>query len=83
MEKKVCTEIAEKTSSLGVAIRTTNEIKEKWNYLKKAARNVFTNHRQEQGNTVLPSKVWMGLIHVYKYSKIVMVRLRSMCVNFQ
>jgi hypothetical protein len=32
---------------------------------------------------VLPSKVWMGLIHVFKYSKIVMVRLRSMCFNFQ
>ena len=83
MEKKVCTEIAEKTSSLGVAIRTPNEIKEKWNNLKKEARNVFMNHRKEQGKTVLPSKVWMGLIHVFKYSQIVMVRLRSMCVNFQ
>jgi hypothetical protein len=33
--------------------------------------------------TVLPSNVWMGLIHVFKYSKIVMVRLHSMCFNFQ
>jgi hypothetical protein len=36
--KKVCTEIPEKTSSLGVAIRTQNEIKEKWNYLKKRGK---------------------------------------------
>jgi hypothetical protein len=50
MEKKVCTEIAEKTSSLGVANRTTNEIKEKWNYLKKEARNVFTNHRARENS---------------------------------
>jgi hypothetical protein len=35
MKKKVCTEITEKTNSLGVAIRTPNEIKEnvgKWFY---------------------------------------------------
>ena len=52
MEKKVCTEIAEKTSSLGVAIRTTNEIKEKWNNLKKKeAKHVFTNHKENRGRS--------------------------------
>ena len=50
-KKKVWTEIAEKTSSLGIAIRTSNEIKEKWNNLKKEANKVFTNPRQEQGKT--------------------------------
>jgi hypothetical protein len=37
-KKKVWTEIAEKTSSLGIAIRTPNEIKEKWNNLKKKVK---------------------------------------------
>ena len=43
--------MAEKTSSLGVAIRIPNEIKDKWSNLKKEAKKVFTNHRQEQGKT--------------------------------
>jgi hypothetical protein len=51
-KKKGWTEIAEKTSSLGVAIRTPNDIKEKWNNLKKEAKKVFTNQRQEQGKTI-------------------------------
>ena len=33
-KKRVWTEIAEKTSSLGVAIRTPNEIEENWNKRK-------------------------------------------------
>jgi hypothetical protein len=50
-KNKVWTETAEKTSSLGVAIRTTNEIKEKWNNLKKEAKNVFTNHKENRGRS--------------------------------
>jgi hypothetical protein len=33
--------MAEKTSSLGVAIRIPNEIKDKWSNLKKEANNVI------------------------------------------
>jgi hypothetical protein len=42
-KNKVWTETAEKTSSLGVAIRTTNEIKEKHVYLKKSRTNQTSN----------------------------------------
>ena len=45
--KKIWTE---KTSSLGVAIRTPNDIKEKWNNLKKEAKKVFTNQTRVRKN---------------------------------
>ena len=101
-KNKVWTETAEKTSSLGVAIRTTNEIKEKWNNLKKRGNKCIHEPQGKQREvqdliqsprswkalsicvrTVLPLNVWMVLIHVFKYSKTVMTRLRSMCFNFQ
>ena len=95
-KNKVWTETAEKTSSLGVAIRTTNEIKEKWGKTcihepqgkQREVHDLIQSPSSWKAlsicvRTVLPSNVWMGLKHVFKYSKTVMIRLRSMCFNFQ
>jgi len=80
--------MAEKTSSLGVAIRIPNEIKDKWSNLKKEAKKYSRTTGKSKGKqeevqdlsqyhrpwkalsifvrTVLPSHIWMGLIHVFK-----------------
>ena len=43
--------IAEKTTALGVAVRTPKEVKDKWCNTKKAAKRVFAENKKETSKT--------------------------------